>query len=700
VFQIYSTKSRHARLIACFVGLSVIGCGQNLTPLDATTGNIRAARLAGATTAASGGATGLIGPKGDKGDPGPIGPAGPQGSKGDTGETGAAGETGPAGPEGARGPTGVGQQGPAGATPATTLTAAYQLNPAEATLAVERETAFVPGAVVVITSGANLFHAVITSVSERALRILPLNYGGDAAPGVDFPVGATVGLAGLRGVQGIQGNAGPQGAAGPAGPAPISTLSAPYVVSAASATVAVGNPAPFVVNSVLLISQGANQIYVRLTDKNNSALTFIPVATTVNAADGTIFTEGAVIGVVGAVGPQGLQGIQGLTGASPFTRIAAGNSYTVDPLPRDVRVEDTEAFVPLSTVILRQGNNRIHARLNSKTATQLNITPLAAPGDEDPGFVFNEFAEVGVAGPQGAEGIQGLQGIPGTPGAAGAPGPQGDPGPQGEPGPVGSISTTTVPYTITDPPIQGQLTVANGASFVTGSVLIIANPAGDARAHLRLVARAGNVLTVLPLQYNNDRAAPFEFVVNSVVGVAGEQGSLANQTVVRFSTAVAEGAVVNGVLGMSALTGLSSVTVPLAQVATTPPLPADPVGREIVNQQTAYQPSPVGRGVRLSGGLILSVRSSAAAQGIARVRAVIRPAIGGDVTVFDSGYLGGRVDGLWSVGIPVSGEFPYNNSNTYGLIVRVNLGCGNNAGDLDSTNAINHVAGNLTMSEF
>ncbi|MEB3284257.1 MAG: hypothetical protein VKN33_03105 [Candidatus Sericytochromatia bacterium] len=689
-------SSRHFRILAALTGFAVAGCGQNLSILDATNGGIRAARLS--TNATGQGTAGLIGAKGDKGDPGPIGPAGPQGPKGDPGAVGAAGATGPAGAEGARGPTGVGQQGPAGATPATLLTNAYQLTAAESVLAVENSGAFVPGAVLVIRSGSNLFHATVINVTERSLRVLALNYSGDAAPGTDFPVGAMVGLAGLRGVQGAQGPAGAQGVAGPAGPAPVTTLSVPYVVATGTISVAVANPTPFIVNSVLLLSQGTNQLYVTLVAKNDTSLSIAPVATAVNAPVGTVFNNGAVIGVVGAVGPQGLPGAAGLNGPSPFTRIAAGNSYTVDTLPRDIRAEDTTAFVPLSTLIISQGANRVHVRLNSKTATQLNVTPLDAPGDEDPGFVFNEFALIGVAGPQGVEGPAGAAG------AAGGPGPQGDPGVQGDPGPqgaVGSISTAANAYTTMSPPIDGPLTVANGESFIPGSVLLIARADGTARAHLRLVSRAGNVLTVRPLQYNNDAAAPTLFDVGSLVGVAGEQGTTANRPLIRFSTTVNVGDInADGVRGIDRSNGLSSVIVPTGGLTIGPP-PTAAGERVIANRQTDYQATLFGRGVKITGALVLSMRSAAAAQGVVRVRALVTPQGGAETPVYDSGFVGGRVEGLWSVGIPIEGIFPYVNSNIfYGLRLVVNMGCGNNTTDLDSTNALDHVSGNVTMMEL
>jgi hypothetical protein len=329
---------------------------------------------------------------------------------------------------------------------------------------VENESAFIVGSVVLFANAGRKFNAAVTGRGERTLTILPLGYAEDAPVGTSFPVGTDVGLGGLKGAVGDRGPIGPEGAKGPPGPSPISATTADFTVGTTQATVPVVDTTAFVVNSILLLSQGANRLYVKLDGKTATALTFTPITTVGNAPQGTVFNATASIGVVGAQGPQG---IQGEIGKSPVTTTAV--PYTVGITQFGLDVVDPTAFVPASTVIIASGADRVYMRLDSINGKQMTLTPLAAPGDKPIGFTFSAGALVAVAGAAGPQGIQGVKGDKGDKGDTGATGIQGPIGPQG---PVGSATLTTQGYAVCDPALASDqtFTVADANSFVIGSV--------------------------------------------------------------------------------------------------------------------------------------------------------------------------------------------------------------------------------------
>ncbi|MEB3195765.1 MAG: hypothetical protein VKP62_01035 [Candidatus Sericytochromatia bacterium] len=844
-------------VLSSLLALNATACGG---ALPFATNSIRAAKLP-ASLATGTTSTGLIGPKGDKGDPGAAGATGPAGPKGDTGGVGPKGDKGDTGPEGARGPTGVGQQGPAGANPVTVTTAAYSLNLADTTLPVERELGFAPGAIVVVSAGvAGRFHALVTGTPERGLRLTPLNYGGDAAVGTNFPVGSTVGIAGLRGVQGVPGEKGNQGDPGTVGASPITNTTANYTSAATQATVTVANTAPFIEGSILLLSQGTNKLYVELKGKTATQLTFLPVSTPANAPDGTTFTTGTSVAVVGAQGPQGSQG---LVGPSPVTKIATGNAYTVPAGTAGTITVDssTLAFVEQGVVIVTNGTQRIHARLNTKTATTLNITPLNAPGDAATGFTFNAgtfIAVAGEVGPQGAPGATPFTTITApytvtTAGvvsdltvadntafapnatillsdnakrifarvdgkasgtlriaplnatgdaaasqtfaigsfvsAAGAPGPQGlqgatgsspittiaaaatytaanntsavnvnvvdsaafvvggfvvvtegttriharidgkpatnvlslvalgspsdtafpvtfsaganiaaagATGPTGAKGDVGSVSRTTAEYTTTNFGVNGTITVGNGDSFVPNSVLIVSHPTNTNRVHVRLVSKAGNVLTVTPLGYPGNVVAGTPFPVDSFVGIGGEQAPLLNAA--RFSTVAQTGWItVNSPNTTTrSFTTNNGLTVgpPVTKIA----------GTHNLIGQNGITATPLGRGVKVSGYVTIHARSATATLGLAQVEVRVGNA-GGTMNTIYRQVLYGSVNNAWSASFPVLGILDYGtpgNTAPQRLEVDLNLGVGNNNTDADdsATGTINIAETRLIMEEL
>lgn len=174
----------------------------------------------------------------------------------------------------------------------------------------------------------------------------------------------------------------------------------------AQAVVGVTNGAAFVPNSIILISQGGNYLYARLDAATATSLTFTPMDIAGDAANGTQFTVGALIGVVGAQGPKGDKGD---TGPSPFTTLTG--AYTAGPSAVTLSVADSTAFVVNSNVMLSQGLNYFYARVTGKpSATQLAVTPVHVPGDANDGTLFTVGTQIGVAGGQGPTGSQGPAG--------------------------------------------------------------------------------------------------------------------------------------------------------------------------------------------------------------------------------------------------------------------------------------------------
>ena len=662
---------------AVLLAALLAGCVTDLPLLDPTTTPIKTAKLP--TLLDSGtdtGGTGLIGPKGDKGDLGPEGPQGPQGDRGDLGPQGPIGPDGKPGPDGPRGPVGIGQQGPNGDTPLTRTTVGYTVGTAETVIAVENEAAFLPGGVVVFSDAGRAFHAVITAKGERTLTILPLGYAEDSPVGTNYPAGTSVGVAGLKGAVGDRGPFGPEGPIGPPGPSPITSTTADYTVGAAQASVPVADTSAFVVNSVLLLSQGANRLYVRLDGKTATSLTFTPVTTTGNAPQGTVFNATATIGVVGAQGPEG---IQGPIGKSPVTLTTV--PYTVGTTQVVLSVEDTVAFVIGATVMLSAGTDRVYMRIDNKTPTQLTLTPLAAPGDRPIGFTFNAGAFVSVAGPAGPEGIQGIQGPQGDKGDKGDKGDTGDTGPAG---PMGSVTTSTQGYAVGDPAVGADQTfsVVNADSFVVGSILVISNPQGTARGHMRLVGKTTTTMTVRSLVLPGDQAIGSVFAAGSIVGISGEQGPPGSSNFARFGT-------LNGGL-MARENRTTASFVGIYGMVPGPPAANAATPFKLLDQNT-FRATQAGRGVHVTGYVQLRARGTAS-QGLGHVTVKVD-----SVNLFDE-IIAGRVDTYWAPTVAIDGFFPYAaNTNTHRIEVEVNMGVTPTPDNVTNEEC---VTGSITMTEY
>lgn len=651
------------------------GCATDLPLLDGA--KIKTAKLPGVLDSGTGsGGTGLIGPKGAKGDIGPEGPQGPQGDRGDTGPQGPIGPEGKAGPDGPRGPVGIGQQGPAGNTPLTKTTVGYTVGTAETVVAVENEAAFVPGGVVVFSDAGRAFHAVVTAKGERTITILPLGYAEDSPVGTNYPTGTTVGVSGLKGVAGERGPIGPEGPIGPPGPSPITNSTADYTVGTTQATVPVANTSAFVVNSILLLSQGANRLYVRLDGKTATSLTFTPVTTTGNAPEGTVFNATATFGVVGAQGPEG---IQGPIGRSPVTVTTV--PYTVGTTQVVLNVENTDAFVVGSTVMLSSGLDRIYLRIDNKNLTQMTMTPLQAPGDKPIGFTFNPGASLSVAGPAGPQGIQGIQGVQGDKGDKGDKGDTGATGPQG---PMGSVTTSTQGYAVGDPALAANqtITVTNADSFVNGSILIIANAAGTTRGHMRLIDHTTTSMTVQSLVIAGDQAIGTVFPAGSVIGISGEQGPPGDSNFVRYSTITGVGMrrearttfSFDGAYSMNSVFphGNTAVGFPLLQDST-------------------FRATKEGVGAHLSGYVKIQARGTAS-QGVARVQVEFD-----DQLVYDE-LVAGKVDPMWAPTVAIDAFSAYANSTSLHKVeILVNLDVSPTA---DNVEVIDVVTGSLTVNEM
>lgn len=671
-------RSRSSLTSAVLLSALLAGCATDLPLLDAASSAIKVAKLPGDVGSGTGaGGTGLIGPKGDKGDVGPEGPQGPEGDRGDAGPQGPIGPEGAAGPEGPRGPVGIGQQGPNGDTPLTKTTVAYTVGTAETVVAVENEAAFIPGGVVVFSDAGRAFHAVITAKGERTITILPLGYAEDSPVGTNYPAGTTVGVAGLKGAVGDRGPIGPEGPAGPPGPSPITNTTADYTVGLGQASVPVADTSAFVVNSILLLSQGANRLYVRLDGKTATSLTFTPVTTTGNAPQGTVFNATATIGVVGAQGPEG---IQGPIGKSPVTVTTV--PYTVGTTQVVVAVEDTTAFVIGSTVMLSAGTDRNYFRVDNKAVNQLTLTPLAAPGDKAIGFTYNAGAFVSVAGPAGPQGIQGIQGPQGDKGDKGDKGDTGATGPQG---PMGSVTTTTQGYAVGDPVLAADqtFTVTNADSFVLGSILVISNTQGTIRGHMRLKSKTATSMTVNSLVLPGDQAIGTVFPAGSIVGISGEQGPPGSSNFVRYGT------LNGGLMNRETRTTASFVGIYGALFGPPPSNAATPF--TLLDQATFRATAP-GKGVHVTGYVQFRARGTAS-NGVAHVS--VR--FDGNTPIFDE-WTAGKVDGFWAPTVAIDGFAPYTtNTNTHRIEVFINLGV---TPTPDNVTVEDIVTGSLTMTEY
>lgn len=481
------------------------GCAQDIAATQVKPVGVRSVNAA---------ETGLIGPKGDKGDPGPEGPTGPQGPKGDTGASGPTGAAGPTGPEGPRGPVGIGEQGPSGAAPITKTTAGYTLGTSETVVAVEDSTAFVPGVVVMFTNATNnTFHAVITAKAERAVTILPLGYTEDAAAGTVFPAGTQIGLSGLKGVQGDtgpQGQQGPQGEQGPIGASPVTTTTADfnYIDANAAITIGVQNTTAFIPNSILLVSQGTNALYVQLQSKTTTSLTFRPVSSVANPAPPVTFSAGTSIAVVGAQGPTGPAGP---TGPSPITTIRTGSYSFPNTNPVTIDVQDNRAFVENSTLLINQGASFVYVNLLSKIGTQ-QISVSRVTTSADPGVNFNVGAVIAVAGPIGPKGDTGAQGPQGQ---------QGQQGQQGNPGDT-PLTTTTADFNYINNTDPISISVANTAAFPLNGIIIVSQ--GNNVLYGRVGSKTATQLTITPTSTSANSTPPITFTQGASVGVAGAQG--------------------------------------------------------------------------------------------------------------------------------------------------------------------------------
>lgn len=654
--------------------LFVTGCTADLSQLS---GVIKVARLPsdGSTT------TGLVGPQGAQGIQGETGPNGPQGAQGVQGPQGPIGEQGKQGDTGARGPVGIGQQGPSGASPTTTTTAAYNLGTAETVLAVADQSAFVVGSVVLFSSGGKQFHAAVTALGDRTMTILPLGYVDDSAIGTVFPSGSAVGVSGERGVQGAQGVAGPVGPQGAVGSSPLTVTTATYAVGTVQAKVNVADPSAFVLNSILLISQGNNTLYVHLDNKDTGSLTFTPIVATGNAAVGTVFNATASIGVVGA---QGAQGIQGPIGKSPVATTQV--PYTVGNTLAQITVDDTSAFVVNSTVILTQANttNRIYATLTAKTPTTMTIQPLAAPFDAPIGTTFNAGSIIAVAGPKGP---QGEQGPVGQQGATGPAGPKGDTGATGPQGLNGSITTIALAsqYNVADPANNTPqvVNVLDASTFVIGSVLIFATPDGSKRAHARLVNKTATSVSVLSLAFPGDAPINTNFPPTSIVGVSGEQGSPGNSIYKYY-------AFDNGDMIRDPRTTASFVGV-YGMNAT----PFDLLSKN------DFIGTAAGTGIHVTGSVTLNGRGTAS-QGTARVQVTIGPA--NAPTVIFNEVVSGKVDTQWGPSIPIDAFYRYQSvadaTSAKFIRVRINMDVAPTP-DNTAANAVEMPSrANITMTEY
>ncbi|MDB5099617.1 MAG: collagen-like triple helix repeat protein glycine-rich [Cyanobacteria bacterium RYN_339] len=609
------------------------GCATDLTAL---TGAIKVAKLP--ITLESGtspGGTGLKGDKGDQGVVGPSGPDGPRGAQGDAGPQGPIGEQGKQGDQGPRGPVGIGQQGVQGASPITKTTVAYNLGTAENVIAVEDNTSFVVGSVVILSEAGKVFHGAITAKGERSLTILPLGYASDAAVGSVFPAGTVLGLSGERGVIGATGVAGPAGPQGAKGSSPLSVTTSDYTVGAGQAKVAVADPSAFTLNSILLFSQGNNVLYVKLDAKDNNSLTFTPITATGNAAAGTVFTATAIIGVVGAQGPQG---VQGPIGKSPIA--TSQQPYTVGNTTATVLVDDTTAFVVNSTLILSQVNlpNRIYVTLTAKTATSVTFSPLAAPFDAPIGTTFNAGSIFAVAGPTGPQGLQGNPGAKGDKGATGADGPA---GPQGLQGLQGSVTTIAAPsaYNVADPAIVVPQTfnVVDGKSFIVGSVLIISLADGSKHAHARLVGATATTMSVRSLIFPGDQPINSNFPAGSIVGVAGEQGAPGNSVFKFYGVNDADMTRPNSsTAGFVGTFGLNA-------------------GPQRLLSSTTYVGTSTGKGIHVTGYVTLNARGTNS-QGRARVQVTI----GAPPTVIFDTFVADHVEGQWAPSVAIDSFYKYN----------------------------------------
>jgi hypothetical protein len=658
---------------AALTAVLATGCSADLA---AITGAVKVAKLPDLLSGTSPGGTGLKGEKGDTGPQGPDGPQGPQGPQGDVGPQGPIGEQGKQGDQGPRGPVGIGQQGPQGASPVTKTTVAYNLGTAENVIAVEDNTAFVVGSVLIFNDAGKSFHAVITAKGERALTVLPLGYASDAAVGSVFPAGTTIGLSGERGVTGAAGPAGPTGPQGAKGSSPLTATTSDYTVGAGQAKVAVADPSAFVLGSILMFSQGNNVLYVHLDNKDNNSLTFTPITATGNAVAGTVFTATASIGVVGAQGPQG---VQGPIGKSPIATLQG--PYTVGNTAATVQVDDTSAFVVNSTVILSMVNlpNKIYATLQAKTATTMTILPLAAPFDAPIGTTFNAGSVIAVAGPTGP---QGLQGIPGVKGDKGDKGDQGDKGDKGDQGLQGSVTTIAAPaaYNVADPAIVVPQTfnVVDAKSFVVGSVLIVSLVDGSKHAHARLVGKTDTTLSVRSLIFPGDEPINANFPAGSIVGVAGEQGPPGNSVFKFYGVNDADMQRPNSsTAGFVGTFGLNQ-------------------GPQRLLSSTTYVGTTTGKGVHVTGYVTLNARATNS-QGRARVQVTI----GVPPTVIFDTIVADHVEGQWAPSVAIDSFYKYANAADAVAAQKIEILLNMDViGAPDAAVVEDRASGQLTMTEY
>ncbi len=243
--------------------------------------------------------------------------AGADGTTGQTGATGAAGPAGPTGATGATGPAGAPGQ-PYGGTSVTSLL----IGTGSKTFTTQSGLAWLPGAVVRVSSAANAanyMQGTVTSYATTSFVVNVASVGGSGtfadwnfnpAPGTNGAAGAT----GATGATGAQGPAGSAGATGPAGAGYGGTSVTSLVIGTGSKTFTTQAGYAYLIGARARASSAANTAnFMEGLVTAYSGTTFVVNVDTVGGSGTHADWNFNVSGQAGAAGSNGTNGADGLT---------------------------------------------------------------------------------------------------------------------------------------------------------------------------------------------------------------------------------------------------------------------------------------------------------------------------------------------------------------------------------------------------
>jgi hypothetical protein len=333
---------------------------------------------------------------------------------------------------------------------------------------------------------------------------------------------------------------------------PQTTTTASYTAADGAATLAVAASAGFIPGSYAVLTQGANRLSFTVSSKPDSTHVAVSSASprpTGEAANGTVFTSGAILTLSGAPGSQGLAGTNGTNGAAGTngtngaagtngTNGAAGTngtngtngstplttttgSYTQASGAVAIPVADATAFVVGADALLSSGANKLHGTVTAKAIGSVTFQRYGTipAGETADGTVYaagSTLAVTGLAGLNGAAGTAGTNGTNGTNGSAGTNGVNGS----------NPITTLTASYTQAAGGTATSIAVGDSTAFAVGVDAILAN--GASYVHGKVTAKADSThatFTPYTTATAGDTAAGTVYAVGSTLAVSGTPGA-------------------------------------------------------------------------------------------------------------------------------------------------------------------------------